>query len=49
MGKITSVRELRVWQSAMDLAMRIFTISKRYSLADQIRRSSRSVPAPPRR
>jgi len=42
---------MRVWQEAMDLAMEIFTLTKnfpadeRYSLTDQIRRSSRSVPA----
>src|SRR5437899_2309846 len=46
---ITSFRELRVWQNAMDAAVRIFEISKRfppeerYSLTDQIRRASRSV------
>lgn len=46
---IKSFRELRVYQSAMDLAMEIFRISKsfppeeKYSLSDQIRRSSRSV------
>ena len=39
----------RVFQGAMDAAMRIFEITKtfpaeeRYSLVDQIRRSSRSV------
>ena len=42
-------RELRVYRQAFDAAMRIFEISKtwpkeeRYSLTDQIRRSSRSV------
>ena len=42
-------RDLRVYQLAYDLAMRIFRESKcfppeeRYSLTDQIRRSSRSV------
>ena len=42
-------RELRVYQSAMDAAMEIFELSKRfpfeekYSLTDQVRRSSRSV------
>jgi hypothetical protein len=41
--------ELRVYDSAMDLAMKIFNITsgfpieERYSLIDQIRRSSRSV------
>lgn len=47
--KIQSHKELRVWQEAMDLAMEIFVLSKsfpadeRFSLTDQIRRSSRSV------
>lgn len=42
-------RELRVYRQAFDAAMRIFELSKawpkeeRYSLTDQIRRSSRSV------
>jgi four helix bundle protein len=42
-------RELRVYQLAFETALRIFEISKkfppeeRYSLTDQIRRSSRSV------
>ncbi|MEO6434993.1 MAG: four helix bundle protein [Tepidisphaeraceae bacterium] len=45
----TSFKELRVWQNAMELAMRVFELSKkfppeeRYSMTDQIRRSSRSV------
>lgn len=49
--RIASHRELRVWQTAMDLAMDVFLLSKtfpadeRYSLTDQIRRSSRSVAA----
>lgn len=49
--KLTSHRDLRVWQEAMDLAMDIFRATKtfpqneKYSLTDQIRRSSRSVPA----
>ncbi len=44
-------KNLRVYQLAYKLAMEIFEISKdfpreeRYSLTDQIRRSSRSVPA----
>lgn len=44
-------KSLRVYQLAYRLAMEIFEISKtfpkeeRYSLTDQIRRSSRSVPA----
>jgi len=51
MGNIRSFKDLIVWQKAMDLAMEIFTITKafpaeeKYSLTDQIRRSSRSVPA----
>lgn len=46
---IRSYRELRVYQAAMDLAMEIFQLTKsfpaeeRYSLVDQIRKSSRSV------
>ena len=49
--KINSHRELRVWQEAMEAAMSIFTLNKkfppeeRFSLTDQIRRSSRSVAA----
>ena len=51
MGKsnIRHFRELEVYQLAMGAAMRIFEISKlfpteeKYSLTDQIRRSSRSV------
>jgi four helix bundle protein len=44
-------RDLKVYQLSYKLAMEIFHISKgfpaeeRYSLTDQIRRSSRSVPA----
>src|SRR3954471_10153225 len=51
MARIVSVRELRVWQRGMELAMRVFELSKRFpsderfSLTDQIRRSSRSAPA----
>ena len=49
MARINSFRELRVYRAAFDAAMRIFEISKgfpleeRFSLTDQIRRSSRSV------
>jgi four helix bundle protein len=51
MGKsnIRHFRELEVYQLAMSAAMRIFEVSKlfpteeKYSLTDQIRRSSRSV------
>lgn len=51
MGNIRSFKELKVWQLAMDLAMEIFEITKRFpsaekfALIDQIRRSSRSVPS----
>ncbi len=51
MENIRSFRELRVWQKAMDLTMDVFEQTKpfppeeRYSLRDQIRRCSRSVPA----
>jgi four helix bundle protein len=51
MGNIQSHKELHVWQDAMDGAMEIFAITKtfppdeKYSLVDQIRRSSRSVAA----
>ena len=47
--KINSANELRVYRTAYALAMDIFSISKkwpkeeRYSLTDQIKRSSRSV------
>ncbi|MCL4303245.1 MAG: four helix bundle protein [Anaerolineae bacterium] len=46
---IRSHRELEVYQMAFEVAMRIFELTKsfpaeeRYSLTDQIRRSSRSV------
>jgi four helix bundle protein len=49
MATIRHYRELDVYQMAMDAAMRIFEVTKRfppeekYSLVDQIRRSSRSV------
>jgi len=51
MADIRSFKELRVWQNAMDAAMLVFDVSKRfpaeerYSLTDQFRRSSRSVAA----
>ncbi len=51
MVNIRSFRELEVWKKAMDLAMEIFELTKKfpteekYALTDQIRRSSRSVPA----
>ncbi|MFZ4707557.1 MAG: four helix bundle protein, partial [Bacteroidales bacterium] len=47
--KILSYRDLRVYNSAVELAMEIFELTKlfppeeKYSLTDQIRRSSRSV------
>jgi len=47
--RITGYKELRVFQNAMDSAMKIFYITKdfppeeRYSMVDQMRRSSRSV------
>jgi len=50
MGGSTGFRDLKVYQLAFDLAMQIFHESKRfpadekYSLTDQIRRASRSVP-----
>ena len=49
MPTIRSYKELRVYQAAMEAAMKIFELSKRfpveekYSLTDQMRRSSRSV------
>jgi four helix bundle protein len=49
MGRIESFKDLIVYQKAYKLAMEIFDISKsypkeeRFSLTDQIRRSSRSV------
>lgn len=49
--KILRHQDLLVYQKAIDAAMRIFELSKSfpkeetYSLTDQIRRSSRSVPA----
>jgi four helix bundle protein len=49
MKNIRHFRELEVYQLAIEAALRIFEISKcfpieeRYSLTDQIRRSSRSV------
>jgi len=47
--KINSYKELKVYEMAMGAAMEIFELTKklpyeeRYSLVDQIRRSSRSV------
>jgi four helix bundle protein len=51
MGVVRSFRELNVYQLSRDGAQRIFNLSKkfpieeRYSLTDQIRRSSRAVKA----
>lgn len=48
-ARLKSYRELRVYQTALETAMKIFEASKafpreeRFSLVDQIRRSSRSV------
>ena len=47
--RINSYKELRVFENAMNAAMRIFELTKtfppeeKYSMVDQIRRSSRSV------
>ena len=47
--KISSYKDLRVFQNAMTAAMKIFQLTEKfppeekYSLTDQIRRSSRSV------
>ena len=49
MRRINSVRDLEVYKIAFEAAMEIFEISKKfpkeekYSLTDQVRRSSRSV------
>ncbi len=49
MNVVKHFRELRIYREAFDLAMQIFELSKdwpaeeKYSLTDQIRRSSRSV------
>jgi four helix bundle protein len=49
MPNIRSYKELRVYKAAIDAAMEIFELSKsfppeeKYSLTDQMRRSSRSV------
>ncbi len=51
MEKIRSHHDLKVWTKAMDVAMAVFEVSKtfpgaeRFSMTDQIRRSSRSLPA----
>ena len=49
MEKIRSYKELRVYQAAIEAAMKIFELTKsfpveeKYSMTDQMRRSSRSV------
>ena len=49
MAKISTHRDLEVYKTSFDAAMRVFHLSKQfpkeetYSLTDQIRRSSRSV------
>lgn len=49
MPSIKSYKDLRVYQAAIDAAMRIFELTKRFpqeekfSMVDQMRRSSRSV------
>ena len=52
MANIRSFKDLIVWQRSMDAAVEIFFMTKnhfpkdeQYSLVDQVRRSSRSVPA----
>jgi four helix bundle protein len=51
MGNIRTFKELRVWQDAMDAAMAVFDVTKRfpaeerYSLTGQFRKASRSVAA----
>lgn len=51
MATIQSFKELKVWQRAMDAAVLVFELSEkfpaseRFSITDQIRRSSQSVPA----
>lgn len=49
MANIRSFKELKVWQNAMDAAMRVFELTKKFpseekfSMTDQFRRASRSV------
>jgi four helix bundle protein len=51
MANIRSFKELRVWLGAMDAAMKVYELTKRfpneerYSLTNQFRRASRSVAA----
>lgn len=47
--RISSYKDLRVYQSAMDAAMEVFEVTKgfppeeKYSMVDQMRRATRSV------
>ena len=48
--RISSYKDLRVYQSAMDAAMQVFEVTKgfppeeeKYSMVDQMRRATRSV------
>jgi four helix bundle protein len=47
----TSFKELRVWQNGIEFAMRVFELSKsfpkneQFSITDQFRRASRSIPS----
>ena len=49
MANIRSFKELKVWQNAMDAAMQVFELTKKFpseekfSMTDQFRRASRSV------
>ncbi|HEY7677226.1 MAG TPA: four helix bundle protein [Candidatus Methylomirabilis sp.] len=49
MERVRSYRDLRVYQTAMDSAMRVFELTKgfppeeKFAMVDQVRRSSRSV------
>ncbi len=51
MAKIRTHKDLHVWQNAVSAAMRIFEITRdfpneeKFSMTDQVRRSSRSVAA----
>lgn len=48
-GRINSYKELKVFENAMNSAMKIFELTKsfpseeKYLMVDQVRRSSRSV------
>ena len=51
MAKIQSVRDLRVWQKAMDLAVQVYRLTARfprdetYRLTAQLTRAAASIPA----